>query len=169
MDLDAKRDFNEYANKFRDGNLSIKTVSNFLYFIQRHFTELEQYEFNKLIEIVISIAKNDIIIRDKYEWENERNNEIYKNIAFALKDNDEFFYKYYELDTYELYHFIEILEYLKENFETLMQKDRFYLYRYTLDPLIIAIRDFCVFDNKNRIELNNKLFAMQVEQAINFA
>ena len=171
MKIEEKKIFNVYKKKFLSSEYDLNTIVCLIDDIRHSIRKLNYREFRKLIEIPISVAKQDIDYKDSKLWVEEyepSHREYFRGNIYPLKEY-EFFNQIYKKSENEMFHiedFIEIAEYIKDNFDKLSKSEIGLHIECPLRNLEVAIEE-CKVINKESFNLNGDIFAKYIDDAIN--
>lgn len=170
MKIEEKKTFNVYK-KILSGKYNLNTIVCLIYDIRNSIKKLSYREFRKLIEIPISVARQDIDYKDSDQWIKEyetSHRSYFRGNIYPLKEY-EFFNEVYEKSETEIFHiedFIEIAEYIKVNFDKLFTSEIGPYIECPLRNLEVSMSECKVRDNDS-FNLNGDIFEKYIDDAIN--
>ncbi|GAA0076294.1 hypothetical protein UT300005_06720 [Clostridium sp. CTA-5] len=161
MNLLTKKRFNNIKREFISGDYDLQTIRWLVAEIRNTIWDIDKEEFEKLINIPISILKQDVCIEDYELWQKENKNYLLKNLSnFKEKYFLDLKAKIYQ-EKYSIKDMLETLEYINENFNELKEKYH--------GEIEIPLRNIeIVFKNlkllkEEELILNKELFVQRIE------
>lgn len=162
MKLQAKRDFNELAQFFLEGNFNLGTVSNLIILVRRYRNEISEIEAKKLLEIPLNILENDVELIDENNWASRNADYFAGNITWVDGDFEKTWKNKFHSEQYGLEEIYELCKIVSDNFEEHRSSCEF-----LLRNIEVTIRDDVKVEEYSNFFDSGNVFALHILKAIN--
>lgn len=162
MKFDTKRLFYDIAQKFKDNEYSISTVSEIITTLRENKDEITDLEAEKLLEIPINILKNDVDIQDEKNWANDNASYFGSNVTWVDSNFQEKWKNKFYSKNFQLSDVIELTEIVKNNFKKYRDASEF-----LLRNAEVTLRDDVVLKSHSSFKRHGDFFYEEIKNLIN--
>lgn len=163
--LSLKNRFLKAGNKFRTDDFNLVTIASIIDEIRYSVGELTTDEVRLLLEIPISVLKDDVDLRDEPLWYQENMEYFAGNLC--IEDDFGMELRKKVLDgNCNINDMLRSLEYVKDNYNSLINRHGRNVELILRNPEV-ALREDCIIVNGDKFRSKGELFANYIDKAIN--
>ena len=163
--LSLRNRFLKVGNKFRTGDFNLITVATIIDEIRYSVGELTSNEVRVLLEIPISVLKDDVSLKNEVLWCRENKDYFAGNLCIEDDFGMDLRKKVLECSC-DISDMLQSLEYVKDNYNRLINRHGRNIELILRNPEV-TLREDCIIVNEDKFRSKGELFSKYIDKAVN--